>query len=837
MRSETARDRALPDRITPDRIIALGDGEAAGRGGALFRARLSRRDLALAASVGGLAAALYLATAAPTVTGEDAGELAAASWTLGIAHPPGYPLYMIVAKVFATLLAVGEVAWRLNVLSALLGGVAVGLSALLALRLSAPRWAAAIAALIAAATPALWSQSTITEVYTLSAVLFLCQLHLGILYLLEPSGPRLWALAWTSGVALTAHPGLVLTLPGLSLLVLLRRPALLRRLGELSGAVFFFLLGFSIVLYLPIRSLADPAMDWGNPETLGGLVDHLLRRQYAGFSRPAARPGIDHLLYLGRVALVDVGPLLFLPALCGLGWLMGFPGEGDWPASRPGVRRAFRVAALTLALSLSAGYLPFLSVIFQKQTLALNAVFFIPLILLCVAPAALGLARIESWLESRIEKIAARHPRCRLRPAFALLPLALLVWHFPDEDRSSVTLARDYAEAILETLPPGAVYIPGTDHANFPVVYLQLVEGRRPDVIVADRYGYLDPALLRRIAPSEEEYRRVRGMRRAEAERWLIDRVGRPVLVSSKRTIRQIPPERFEPTGVLYRVDRERRRLSKEEHEALWSSYHFENLTEELEWRGRGCDTAAELVMGDLLFLRAESHFARGEPEAAVAALDRLAVVAAGYREVLQNAGSLLAEKGLIAEAGPFYEAALRLDPGYRECRRNYAWALLSAAVGRREKDTGKEKEEEESGAGAASRAVDLDRGIELAERSIEELPPEPSLVRLLARAYRKKKRFANAREAYHLAARLDESDWESPLESGRIAEEDLHLPELARADYVLSLERRPSQPLLIEKVHGKEARERYEELARTVEERLSKRVSAALESAKGPGP
>lgn len=43
----------------------------------------------------------------------------AAAWELGVAHPPGYPLFVLATKAFATLLPVGSVAWRANLLSAL----------------------------------------------------------------------------------------------------------------------------------------------------------------------------------------------------------------------------------------------------------------------------------------------------------------------------------------------------------------------------------------------------------------------------------------------------------------------------------------------------------------------------------------------------------------------------------------------------------------------------------------------------------------------------------------------------------------------------------------------
>ena len=82
-----------------------------------------------AAIVGALVLAVFVATLAPTVTFWDAGEFIAAARTLGIPHPPGTPLFVLIAHVWALLVPVGEYAYRTNLLSALLqlggGGVAV----------------------------------------------------------------------------------------------------------------------------------------------------------------------------------------------------------------------------------------------------------------------------------------------------------------------------------------------------------------------------------------------------------------------------------------------------------------------------------------------------------------------------------------------------------------------------------------------------------------------------------------------------------------------------------------------------------------------------------------
>ena len=132
--------------------------------------------------VAGLVLVVYILTLAPSVTFWDAGEFIAASKTLGIPHPPGTPLFVMIAHVWALLLPFGEYALRTNLLSATLSAAAAGLFFLLAhetIRLftvgvdarAAPLLAhvgAAAAAMLGAFTFTNWQNSNETEVYTVA---------------------------------------------------------------------------------------------------------------------------------------------------------------------------------------------------------------------------------------------------------------------------------------------------------------------------------------------------------------------------------------------------------------------------------------------------------------------------------------------------------------------------------------------------------------------------------------------------------------------------------------------------------------------------------------------
>ncbi|MGO9246649.1 MAG: protein O-mannosyl-transferase family [Verrucomicrobiia bacterium] len=176
--------------------------------------------------------AVYLCTLAPGVTLENAGELLTASHSLGVPNPPGYAAWTLLAAIWQRIVPLHNIAWRVNLMCALLGALAVGLLALLISksgRVMASRcgflqgretgagldWiilaSSVSAAWMLAFSPAMWSQSVITEAWTLNVFLLVAILVLLYRWSLEPE--RCWQLylaGFLWGVSLTNHQTLVL---------------------------------------------------------------------------------------------------------------------------------------------------------------------------------------------------------------------------------------------------------------------------------------------------------------------------------------------------------------------------------------------------------------------------------------------------------------------------------------------------------------------------------------------------------------------------------------------------------------------------------------------------
>src|SRR4030065_1289497 len=106
-----------------------------------------------------VAFSVYLRTLAPTVMWYDMGEFATASHVLGIAHTPGYPLYILLGKLF-TLIPIGDVAYRVNLMSAVSAALTVVVVYLIIHRLTGSWLASALGSLTVAFSSPPWGRAT-----------------------------------------------------------------------------------------------------------------------------------------------------------------------------------------------------------------------------------------------------------------------------------------------------------------------------------------------------------------------------------------------------------------------------------------------------------------------------------------------------------------------------------------------------------------------------------------------------------------------------------------------------------------------------------------------------
>ena len=250
---------------------------------------------------------LTLCLLSPTVTrGGDCGELIAASYTLGIAHPSGYPVWCLLGRIFA-LLPLGEIGWRYNLFSAVCGAVAVGTIAVCvhrlvcalgardenaesSVQLVVARWSALGAGWLLCGFFYVGTQFLIAEVYALAALMGALLLYFAIAWHQDGNFRDAYTLAILAGLVPVVHLSGVFFLPFLFALAVYKRGLRARHYAT-AGA--FFVCALLPILYLPIRSAQFPAppptsmessyywpLDWSHPASLSGLKQHVTAAQY-----------------------------------------------------------------------------------------------------------------------------------------------------------------------------------------------------------------------------------------------------------------------------------------------------------------------------------------------------------------------------------------------------------------------------------------------------------------------------------------------------------------------------------------------------------------------------
>lgn len=427
---------------------------------------------------------LYLATLAPTVTLEDSGELIAAAYTGGVPHSPGYPLFTMLGKLFS-LLPWGSVAYRLNLMSAFFSSLAAMFvtwtTALILDRATSPadslKWAAALAAGLWFGTSfEVWEQSILTEVYALNAAV-VC----GFLLLLAlrwrglPSDRLFDAQCFVLGLALATHLTSLILIPLFALHVARMGPPPGLRLRRSIRAALWFLAGLGPYLYLPLASLRDPAMDWGDPETPASLFRTLFVRHHRLSGWPAPGEYLERLQAFAALLAEQWMPALLLFALIGLAAAFRTNRNFFWHAL---AFLALGGPAVTLLTNIDVSAAdPRVA----AENLAQVSVFYIP----CYAPISI-LMGVGVFCAT---DFALRSARARaFAAAVALVPLLLAPRTCRAVDMSHYHLAEDYAGNLFGVAAQNAVVFADWDPFYFPLVYYQIVEGQRPDLLLLDQH-------------------------------------------------------------------------------------------------------------------------------------------------------------------------------------------------------------------------------------------------------------------------------------------------------------------------------------------------------------
>lgn len=451
--------------------------------------------------VGIIVTALCLLAAYRTFGFIDSGELAASASILGVPHPTGYPLLMILGRI-AVLIVPGPEIMALNILASILVGTGAGVLVVVFSRLLAMLQGesegegtaggnviyAAGAALLTALTSIWWSQGTVFEAYALHAVMLPLVLLAFLRYMeAEEHVPAREAgrfrvtraallFGLVTGLAFSNHMMTILLAPALLFWFFMRfgfRPSALVRIGAIVPG---FLLGLLPYLYLPIRAAAHPPINWGMPTTFGRFIAHVTGEQFQHLMRDVSVFGKQ------------------------LGWYFGtLPGELAWGGLIVAMiglylllRKSGRLAAFSALL--------FLACLLYAGTYAIKDIE--PYFLTATVAVGIWIAVGLRWIGVRFGTVAAA--------SLALVLAAISgVVHWSGVNQSDNYMAEDLGRNLLRSLPKGSVLLTTRwDLLNSGVTYLQTVEGMRQDVVLINLNMLHDRVYLSQILERYPELKR-----------------------------------------------------------------------------------------------------------------------------------------------------------------------------------------------------------------------------------------------------------------------------------------------------------------------------------------
>src|SRR6266487_338720 len=425
---------------------------------------------------------LYSRTLAPTVTLTDSGELIVVARGLGIAHPPGVPLWIILTHLMVAAPALG-------------------------------------AGLLMAFSRTLWSYATITEVYALNALLIVSifflmlrwrrrivedRMHISAasnVFQVTRHDALLYSAALIFGLALGVHHVTVaLTLPAIAVIVFRTQGVgffTTRRLGYAALISIGALV--AVYAYLPLAASRSPVINWGHPRSLQEIWWHITGRQYQVYF--SFKPEImgEQFAEFCRMALREFG-FPWLP----LSLVLAFVGFVD-VFKRDRTTFWFLLTIIIADLAYAISY----EIAEDKDA------YYLPTFISIAIAAGLG---IRWMIRQAVSKPVPVRKLFVVGTTVVFLVCAItLAANWPFNNRRQYFIAHDYVENLLSTIAPNSLLLTLDWQVVSPMFYAQEIEQRRRDVKVVDinllrRSWYFDylthayPALVERSRDKIEAF-------------------------------------------------------------------------------------------------------------------------------------------------------------------------------------------------------------------------------------------------------------------------------------------------------------------------------------------
>ena len=419
---------------------------------------------------------LYWLTLAPTIYNLDSAEFTTAVATNGLIRATGYPLYLLLGKLWVWLPLSSDMAYRLNFFSAFLSALTVLQAEHILRRLKVGPWLRLGALGLLATAPYFWAMSLIAEVYSLHTALMAGIILTLMRWADQPSPLRLAIPIFLTVASMGNHMATVLLVPGAVWYVLTSHPAEFKnwRVWTAAGTAVF--LGLFVFLILPLRYANQPVFNYAGEYDASGVFHPVNLMSFSGVwwlitGQSFAGQMFGYLPHEIWPQVAAYGVQLWT-AFLAIGIGPGLLGMAVL------TRRHWRLNGMLLLMFLANAIFYINYRVIDKDTM------FLPTYLIWAIWVGIGYQQLVVWLKNQEQPLIT--PRLiRFVVIGAVILAAGLNWRLVD--RSGDWSTREMAETILQEVEPNALVLGWWD--TVPAVqYLQLVEGQRPDVQSINRF-------------------------------------------------------------------------------------------------------------------------------------------------------------------------------------------------------------------------------------------------------------------------------------------------------------------------------------------------------------
>lgn len=603
-----------------------------------------------------LASAVYLWGLCPTVYWYDSPEFITLVQTLDIGHPSGSPTYVLCAKL-ATFIPIGSLALRINAVSAIVAASIIALLfvVLYDLLTHVPdrlRCGAALSgALFLLVAESLWRFAEVAEVYTLQNGFMLVLLYILLQARMAPESWQVryhWLFALLYGLSAGVHATMACFVPAfLGFLALTGRRAWHPQ--RVAFLAFFFLLGFSTYLYLPLRTLTEPAFNWGDPRTFSQFLHHISDR------KDAAVHTVFHVQQLPQQVWMYATHLANEFSVLGVCFgLLGL--LYTWRTDK------------ALCFLLSGSFLGYVA--FFIRSWWNTAWGFIPSYVIFALWIGLGVAWGMVFLQRVYAQHALRIPRTFVYGVVSVSIVGALVQtalrHAPIAQQTKNYATASYGAQLLAQLPPDALVF--CEYSWFPLLYMQQVERRRPDLTFLVQGEVFTPQYF--AYPSARRFPNIRLVTSETPTRmsthayfWNLVRLNapeHPLFWEADGQYQRMLASHLLPQGFLFAFDPEHPvTITPDVLAAHWQSL---SRTTSQVLQGMREDATTD-VLTHKLNLLADYFRQRGLEDEAAKTYDLALTIRPHKDHVHNNYGSLLLSQGKMQEALTQFSDAYRLDP------------------------------------------------------------------------------------------------------------------------------------------------------------------------------